>query len=106
VAVLHPEGGLSHERTTMLIVIAVATGAALSVLVYNRVRERDPELASASMRRVHQLAAVIVVICTGVEKLFDALQMEVKAKPLYATYTSPRGGRPSWLNEDDFEDER
>ncbi len=92
----------------MLIVIAVATGAALSVLVYNRVRERDPELANASMRRVHQLAAVIVVICTGVEKLFDALHVEVKAKPLYATYgyPSPRDGRPSWLNEDDFEDER
>ncbi len=65
----------------MLIVIAVATGAALSVLVYNRVRERDPELASASMRRVHQLAAAIVVICTGVEKLFDALQMGSKADP-------------------------
>ena len=35
----------------MLIVIAVAAGAALSVLVYNRVRERDPELASASAHR-------------------------------------------------------
>jgi len=80
----------------------------LSVLVYSRVRERDPELASASMRRVHQLAAVIVVICTGVEKLFDALQMASNAKPLYAThgYPSPSAGRPSWLNEDDFEDER
>ena len=78
------------------------------MLVYSRVRERDPELASASMRRVHQLAAVIVVICTGVEKLFDALQRGSKAKPLYATYgyPSPSGGRPSWLNEDDYEDDR
>lgn len=90
----------------MLIVIAVAAGAALSVLVYNRVRERDPELASASMRRVHQLAAVVVVICTGVEKLFDALQVGSRAKPLYASYDYPArsSGRASWLTDD--EDER
>lgn len=90
----------------MLIVIAVAAGAALSVLTYNRVRERDPELASAAMRRVHQLAAVIVVICTGVEKLFDALQAggkprQVYASPGYGGY----GSRPSWLLEDDDEDQ-
>ena len=93
----------------MLIVIAVAAGAALSVLVYNKVRERDPELASASMRRVHQLAAVVVVICTGVEKLFDALQVGAKPKPLYAGYGNAGGTsrRPSWLDEhDDYEDSR
>jgi len=83
----------------MLIVIAVAAGAALSVLVYNRVRERDPELATASMRRVHQLAAVVVVICTGVDKLFDALQVGSKPQPLYGTYGSRP--RPAWLAEDD-----
>jgi hypothetical protein len=93
----------------MLIVIAVAAGAALSVVVYNRVRERDPELASASMRRVHQLAAVVVVICTACEKLFDALQVGGKPKPLYASYDYPSGrasARPSWMDEDDFEDQR
>lgn len=84
----------------MLIVIAVASGAAVAVLVYNKVRERDPELATASMRRVHQLAAVVVVICTGVEKLFDALQVGSKPKPLYATY----GSRDAWMFDE--EDER
>lgn len=93
----------------MLIVIAVAAGAALAVLTYNRVRERDPELASASMRRVHQLAAVVVVICTGVERLFDALQVGAKPKPLYASYgyNGDTSRRPSWMDEDDeYEDSR
>lgn len=93
----------------MLIVIAVAAGAALSVLVYNKVRERDPELASASMRRVHQLAAVVVVICTGAERLFDALQ--TGAQPVtnarssgYSSAPSYSGSRPlveAWDLEDD-----
>ncbi len=76
------------------------------MLVYNKVRERDPELATASMRRVHQLAAVVIVICTGVEKLFDALQVGGKPKPLYASYDYPTrsSGRQSWLDEDDYED--
>jgi hypothetical protein len=58
----------------MLVVLAVAAGAALAVITYNHVRERNPELAAASMRRVHQLAAVVVVITSGVEKAFEALQ--------------------------------
>ncbi len=85
----------------MLIVLAVAAGAALCVLVYNHVHERDPELADAAMRRVHQLAAVVVVITSGVEKAFEALQSGSRSKPLYASrsYTA----RPSWDDGDDFD---
>jgi hypothetical protein len=75
------------ERNTVIIVLGVAAGAALAVLIYERVRQKDPELASASMRRVHQLAAVIVIITSGIEKTFDALQgSRPKPQPLYAAY--------------------
>ena len=84
----------------MLIVIAIAAGAALTVIAYNKVREKDPELASASMRRVHQLAAVIVVITSGIEKTFDALQVGARPQPLYASY-----GARSSLYEDEYGDE-
>lgn len=86
----------------MIIVLGVAAGAALAVLIYERVRQKDPELASASMRRVHQLAAVIVIITSGIEKTFDALQGgRPRPQSLYAS-----SGRPSWLDEDDYEDSR
>ncbi len=85
----------------MLIVLAVAAGAALCVLVYNHVHERDPELADAALRRVHQLAAVVVVITSGLEKALEALQSGSRSKPLYAgsTYTA----RPSWDDGDEFD---
>lgn len=84
----------------MLIVIAIAAGAALTVIAYNKVREKDPELASASMRRVHQLAAVIVVLTTGIEKTFDALASGSRPKPVYA---SSYGSRPSWRDVDEHD---
>jgi hypothetical protein len=95
-------GGLRHvRRKPVLIVLAVAAGAALCVLVYNHVHERDPELADAAIRRVHQLAAVVVVITSGVEKAFEALQSGSRSKPLYASksYTA----RPSWDDGDEFD---
>ncbi len=49
----------------MLVVLALAASAARAVIAYNRARETDPEHTSASLRRVHQLAAVIVAITTG-----------------------------------------
>ncbi|GAC1611641.1 MAG: hypothetical protein NVS3B26_26540 [Mycobacteriales bacterium] len=46
---------------------------------------------------VHQLAAVIVSITSGIEKTFDALQgARPRPQPLYAA-----SSRPSWLDEDD-----
>lgn len=61
------------------------------------------------MRRVHQLAAVVVGICTGAERLFDALP--TGARPVtnvrsssYASQPSYSGARPlveTWDLEDD-----
>jgi uncharacterized membrane protein YgdD (TMEM256/DUF423 family) len=48
-----------------MLVLAVAVGAALAVLAHDKVHEKDPELADAAMRRVHQLAAVVMVITSG-----------------------------------------
>jgi hypothetical protein len=55
-------GGLGLvRRKAVLIVLAVAAGAALSVIAYEKVRQRDPELATAAMRRAHQLAALVLL---------------------------------------------
>lgn len=88
----------------MIIVLGVAAGAALAVLIYERVRQRDPASATESMRRVHQLAGVVLVITSGVDKLFDALASGSKPKPqpLYAAY----GGRSSYYEADEYGDEQ
>ncbi len=82
----------------MLIFIAITAGAALPVIAHNKVREKDPELASAAMHRVHQLAAVIGVL-TGVEKTL-APASGSKRGPQYAR---PYGTRPSWQDPDDLD---
>jgi len=56
-----------------------------------------PELASAAMHRVQQLAAVIVVPTTGIEKTIEASASGSKRRPLYA---SPYGARRSWQDLD------
>lgn len=56
------------------------------------------------MRRVHQLAGVVLVITFGVDKLFDALASGSgpTLQPLYAAY----GSRPSlYQDDDDFGDD-
>lgn len=82
----------------MIIVLGVAAGAALAVLIYERVRQRDPELATASLGRVHQLAAVVVVLTSAIDKLFEALA--AGTQPLYASY----GKRTSWRDDRDWDD--
>jgi hypothetical protein len=60
-----------------------------------------PEEVSAPWRAgVHQLAAVLVIITSGIEKTFDALQGgQPRPQPLYSAY-----GSSSY--EDFLEDER
>ncbi len=74
---------------------------ALSVIAYERVRQRDPELASAAMRRTHQLAALVVIITSGIEKAFEALQTDSRPPPAYPS----RSYRPSpaWSYDGDFD---
>jgi len=45
----------------MVLIIGIAGAAALAVLLYNHLREQQPELATLSTRRAQQLAAVVLV---------------------------------------------
>ncbi len=83
----------------MLIVLAVAAGAALSVIAYEKVRQRDPELARAAMRRAHQLAALVVIITSGIDKAFEALQTGSRPQPAYPS-RSYRSS-PDWSYDSD-----
>ncbi len=44
----------------MVLIIGIAGAAALAVLLYNHLREQQPELATLSTRRAQQLAAVVL----------------------------------------------
>ena len=81
----------------MFIFIAIAASVTLTVIASNKVREKDPELASAAMHPVQQLAALIVVLTTGIEKTIEASASGSKRRPQYA---SPCGARRSWQDLD------
>ncbi len=57
----------------MVLIIGIAGAAALAVLLYNHLREQQPELATLSTRRAQQLAAVVLVLSKAVEGVIDAL---------------------------------
>ena len=63
----------------MSVVPAVAAAAAHCVLVHNHVHVSDIELTDAAMRRVHQLAAVVVVAVVASELLDRAGQLVQRA---------------------------
>ncbi len=59
----------------MVLIIGIAGAAALAVLLYNHLREQQPELATLSTRRAQQLAAVGLVLSKAVEGVIDALTL-------------------------------
>ncbi len=50
----------------MVLIVGIAGAAALAVLLYNHLREQQPELATLSTRRAQQLAAVVLVLSKAV----------------------------------------
>lgn len=82
----------------MLLIIGMAGAAALAVVLYNHLREEQPELATQSTRKAQQLAAVVLVLSKAVEGVIDALALGGWA------HSRPRCGRwpcavtstPSW----------
>jgi hypothetical protein len=56
-----------------LIVISIAAAAALSVVAYTRLRQHSPEVSTAGLRAVRELAAIIVVCTKAVEGVVDVL---------------------------------
>ncbi|MGO4341549.1 hypothetical protein [Pedococcus sp. 2YAF34] len=57
----------------MLIVISIATAAALTVVAYTRLRHHSPEAGTEGLRAVRELAAIVVVCTKAVEGVVDVL---------------------------------
>lgn len=69
----------------MIIVMSVAAAAALVVVAYAKLREHEPETATAGLRAVRDLADVILVCVKAVEGVVAVL-----SRP-----ASPNTGTPS-----------
>jgi len=87
----------------MVLIIGIAGAAALAVLLYNHLREQQPELATLSTRRAQQLAAVVLVLSKAVEGVIDALTLGLR--PAVPSSTSWRGQRLVDVDWDDQEDD-
>ncbi len=87
----------------LVLIIGIAGAAALAVLLYNHLREQQPELATLSTRRAQQLAAVVLVLSKAVEGVIDALALGLRPA-VASSSTSWRGQRlvdVDWDEEDD-----
>ncbi|MGO4598512.1 hypothetical protein [Terrabacter sp. 2RAF25] len=69
----------------MIIVMSVAAAAALTVVAYAKLREHEPETATAGLRAVRDLADVVLVCVKAVEGVVAVL-----SRP-----TSPASGSPT-----------
>jgi len=90
----------------MVLIIGIAGAAALAVLLYNHLREQQPELATLSTRRAQQLAAVVLVLSKAVEGVIDALALGLR--PAVSSSTSWRGQRlvdVDWDDQNDQDDQ-
>ena len=58
----------------MLLIFTIAGLAAIAVVTYNRLRDRDPDGATRTVGGVRQLAAVVLVCARAIEAVLDALQ--------------------------------
>jgi len=87
----------------MVLIIGIAGAAALAVLLYNHLREQQPELATLSTRRAQQLAAVVLVLSKAVEGVIDALALGLR--PAASASTSWQGRRLVDVDWDDQEED-
>ncbi len=89
----------------MILIVSIAGAAALIVVGYQRLRTRSPETASALLRAVHELAAIVLVCAKAVEGVIDALQHT--AHPSMAAPVGPwqPAGRPLVESWEDFDDD-
>ncbi len=81
--------------------------AALAVLLYNHLREQQPELATLSTRRAQQLAAVVLVLSKAVDGVIEALALGLRPA-VASSSTSWRGQRlvdVDWDDQNDQEDD-
>ena len=89
----------------MVLIIGIAGAAGLAVLLYNHLREQQPELATLSTRRAQQLAAVVLVLSKAVEGVFDALTLGVRRAVSSLNSSSWRSQRLVDVDWDDQDDD-
>ena len=89
----------------MVLIIGIAGAAALAVLLYNHLREQQPELTTLSTRRAQQLAAVVLVLSKAVEGVIDALALGLRPAVSSSSSTSCRGQRLVDVDWDDQDDD-
>ncbi len=87
----------------MVLIVGIAGAAALAVLLYNHLREQQPELATLSTRRAQQLAAVVLVLSKAVDGVIDALDLGLR--PAVPSSSSWRGQRLVDVDWDDQEED-
>ena len=89
----------------MILIFSIAGAAALIVVAYQRLRTRSPETASALLRAVHELAAIVLVCSKAVEGVVDALQHSAPRQMAAPVGTWRPAGRPLVESWEDFDDD-
>jgi hypothetical protein len=84
----------------MLIVISMATAAALTVVAYTQLRRHSPEAGAAGLQAVRELAAIVVVCTKAVEGVVDVL---AGTKRIHATTSEWR--RSSYQDDYEYEED-
>jgi len=93
------------EGDIMVLIVGIAGAAALAVLLYNHLREQQPELATLSTRRAQQLAAVVLVLSKAVDGVIDALTLGLRPAVSSSNSSSWRSQRLVDVDWDDQEDD-
>lgn len=68
----------------MLLVIGLASAAALAVIAYNAYKDSRPEMAVMTTRKAQQLAAVVLAFSRAVEGVVEALALGLRPEPATA----------------------
>ncbi len=87
----------------MVLIFSIAGAAALVVVAYHQLRSRSPETATAVLRAVRELAAIVLVCSKAVEGVVDALQSGAQPRMAAPSAWQP-AGRPlmeTWEFDDD-----
>jgi len=85
----------------MLIFICTVGAAALAVVAYTNLRQRSPEAATAGLRAVRELSAVILVGAKAIESVVNVFAgpQRLSAEPTTPSY----GYRDSYEFDDEEE---
>ena len=88
----------------MIVVISVAAAAALAVVAYANLRRHSPETATAGLRAVRELAAIVLVCVKAVEGVTEVLAGHPRVQATPAAGWGYRGRYDS--DYDDFEEDQ